>query len=200
MANITINFLHQRHKQLTMLQKTDRRYAMILGYITTGVVIASISLFGLQLYLTSAVESVKKQQNAVTGQIASLASVEYEYLTLARKFTEIQTFLKGKSVQQEAIEYFSTLFAQQQTTLNEVNREKDGVIQFKISATNIFRLQQVMGVLQQPEVLSLYPSLALSELNREKTGVYTTTVSVALPIVSPAPAPKKTIKPLNSTE
>ena len=102
MAAVTINFLRQRHKELTVLQKADRRYAMIMGYVTGGVVIASVALFAYQFYLSSSLDGVKKQEASIVSQIASLSSVEQGYLTLAQKFTEIKTFLKDKTVQQEA--------------------------------------------------------------------------------------------------
>ncbi|MEO8581869.1 MAG: hypothetical protein ABI425_04845 [Patescibacteria group bacterium] len=197
MSTVSINFLRQRHKQLSILQKADRRYATILAYITAGVVLVSVILIGLQLFLSASLNNVKKKESAVTSQISSLSSVEQEYLTLAQKFDEIKTFLKGKFVQQEAVEYFSSLFASQQVTLVEVNREKEGLINFKVSASNVFQLQQLMSFMQTKEVLTKYPTLAVSDLSREKTGVYSTNVSVILPLASPTPAPKKTIKPLN---
>lgn len=197
MSTISINFLRQRHKELTVLQKADRRYATILGYITVGVVIASVALFGFQFYLASSLSGIKKQQTSIVSQISSLSTVEQEYLTLALKFTEVKNFLKDKSIQQEAIEYFTTVFADQGVDLSEVNREKDGVISFKIAADDVFQIQKVFSFLRTTEVLTKYPSLALSDLSREKSGMYTTTVSVSLPLVSPTPPPKKTIKQLN---
>jgi competence CoiA-like predicted nuclease len=198
MSNISINFLRQRHKELTILQKSDLRYAKILGYITAGVVISSLVLFVYQFYLSSNLENIRKQQNSVKNQIASLASVEEGYLTLAQKFTEIKTLIKDKALQQHAIEYFSIVFSEQQVIMTEVNREKDDVLSFRIQAPDVFVMQKALNFLQSTEVLTAYPSLTLSNLSRQKSGMYSTTVSIRLPKDTPTPAARNTPRPLSN--
>lgn len=195
MSTVQINFLRIRRKEMTSLQKSDRKYAIILGYVTAGVAVAAGCLVAYQLFLTTQLSSTKKKETEVQRQIATLSSVELEYLTLGQKFNEIQTLMKGKSLRQGAIEFFTTLFAQQSITLSEVHFETDGVVRFQISSPNIFQLEQFMGVLQTQDVLSKYPAMTLSDLSREKSGMYNMAISVALPIVTPPPPqPKKTIK------
>lgn len=200
MASVEINFLRQRHKQLSVVQKTDRWYATILAYISVAVIVASVGLFALQFYLANSLDQIKQNEKKVASQITTLASVEQEYLTLAQKFTEIQTLAKGKGVAQQAIEYFSTVFANQKVTLIEVSRERDGTLIFTIAADNVFLLQQALAQLQTADVLTKYPTLALSDLSRERSGKYTTRVSVVLVVVTPTPAAKKPVSPLNKTQ
>lgn len=192
---VQINFLRQRRKAMTSVQKSDKRYATILAYITAGVTVVSFILLLYQYYLSSQLDSIKRQQRETQAKIASLSSVELEYLTLNQKFSEIQQLVKDKSLRQAAIEFFTTLFAQQGVTLTEVVFESDGVVRFNVSSKDIFQLEQLMKTLQGKQVLGAYPGLSLSDLSREKTGMYNTSVAVALPIATPVPvAPKKSIK------
>lgn len=188
MPTVTINFLRQRRKQLTALQETDKKYAMVLGYVTGGVVIAMIVIFVVNFFFRQQLERLKAKQAAEQNKISSLASVEVEYITLAQKASDITELLKDQGVRQKGLEFFTTLFANNNVTVTEVAFLEDGIIQFQISTKDVFQFNALLNQLQSDQVLAEYPNIAVTDLNRGKSGTYNAAVSVHLAVATPTPA------------
>lgn len=198
MPTPTINFLRQRRKQLTSVQSLDKRYAMVLGYVFVGVLIVTGVLFGVDYWLSNRLSSVKSDQQRVQRQITNLASVEQEYLTLAQKVSAIKGLIKDKAVKQQAIEFFTTLFAQQNVTLSELTFLEDGVIQFQVESKDVFQFKELLAVLESPQVRAVYPQIAVNDLSRVKSAQYGAAISVKLAVATPSPKPKPTVRPTSA--
>jgi len=179
-TNISINFLAVRKKQLSQIQLSDKKYAKLMSYVLVGVLIVTGAVFGLDFYFSSQLTQVQKDQKASERAITSLSQVEVEYLTLIEKLSTIRDLIESQSDKQQALEFFTALFATQEATMSEVNFSSESQLQFLLGASNIFKLREMVKGLQDDAVRNVYPEITVAEVARTKEGTYNTLVSVQL--------------------
>jgi hypothetical protein len=200
MPTVQINFLRQRRKQFTQTQKSDVRYAKILGGVMGVVVVAAAVVFVIDFFVKRQLTEVKEQEREYQRQIAQQAAVEQEYLILAKKFVAIKEILEGKTQKQQALEYFIALFAKSNITLSEMDLTDDNILHFHVSAVSIFDYRQLLTAIESAEVRLVYPQIGVSDLARAKAGDYTSIVSVQLVDPKPTKAPARPRTPATTEE
>ena len=189
MPAVQINFLRQRRKQFTQTQKSDVRYAKILGGVMGAVLVSAVVVFVIDFFVKRQLAEVKEQERNYQQQITQNAAVEQEYLILAKKFVAIKELVEGKTQKQQALEYFIALFAKNNVTLSEMDLTDDNILQFHVLASSIFDYRNLLVALESAEVRSVYPQISVNDLARAKGGDYASVVNVQIVKPNPTKAP-----------
>lgn len=195
MIYLDINFLRQRRKKIQQVEVADKRLAYFVGYVLISVVVVAGISVALTFWFSSRIQAVVKEQRDVTNQIGAMSQLEAEYLTIAQKASAITVLMKNKSAKQEAVEYFSQIFAQYQADISELDFTDDDSVEFHITTPDIFNFDPLLVRLRSDEVRLKYPLMTVSNVARTKAGAYVVEVSVKL--AKPEPVkPKPTLAPL----
>lgn len=180
MNNVKINFLRSRRKNLSVQQEQDRRYALIGGAVFFGIFLLSFTLIGIEWFLSNRASTLNRQQRLVEDEITALAAEETEYLVLAEKAKKIEELISNKIEKQQALEFFTTEFANLGVTLKEVQLGQGDNMRFNIETKSVFETDQVIAHFRSTDILTSYPGLSLVNVTRDKTAGYRMEVTIPL--------------------
>lgn len=175
----SINFVRERQRSLSKQEQRDRkilRQAIIALFIVGGLLVAVV---GTRLGLVEWLKNVKSQQDAAIAQIQEREDVERSYTVFASKLNVVTELFGKRKEKQDALAYFSSLFDPDIIISQLSYSAEDDVLTFTIQAPSIFRMEQVFGVMQSPDVSVRYPDLSRESLRRGGDGAYGMQVSLA---------------------
>lgn len=175
-----LNFLSQRKKSLSEIEKTDRKYALWMSYVLGALIFLFILVSVANYIFSRRVRTVASDIETTTASISQESNIEQQYVILGEKLQFINSIIKERSTKRSAIEYFTTQFSTADTSLNEITYDQKGTIQFLVVAKNVFVLDEIMKTMQSSDVKQKFHSIHLSDLTRTPDGNYTVQVSVVL--------------------
>jgi len=176
----SINFLRERRKKLTKQQVLDQKLFKVFSGIGIGIFLVFLGSVGARLALAYNLNQITQKQNRMLQVVRSQEANEKSYVIFAAKLRVISELFVQRRDKQEAIKYFSTLFGPD-VTVSDIAYEADSaLLTFGLQAKNIFTLENVFGNLRNPQVKEQFAAVAASELRRDKTGSYQTTITVTL--------------------
>lgn len=181
-----INFLRKRKKDLSAIEKTDKKYAIWMGYLVGSLFFVFVFLFGVNFFFVTRINRVKADMKRTQSAIAEQKHIEEQYLTLAEKMNFISQVLEDRTEKRQAIKFFTEKFSTETTTLRELTYEA-GTLTFQLSSTTVFDMQEAVQFLTSTEVSSLYPAVTISDISRGNEGEYTMQVAVSVTSSSTTP-------------
>ena len=186
----SINFVGEKRKRLTKIQKKDRKIMGIMINILVGIFIIFLVVLGLRLFFVFRVKTLKDEQTDVKNVILSQESVEKEYIIFAQKLKKLSVFFGKRKNKQEALVFFSEVFGDDVFVSGiDYSSAEEDVVSFTIKTPDVFIIEKVFDTLKTTEVTSVYPDISKSDMRRTGSGSYTISLSVILtePIVNEQP-------------
>lgn len=174
-----LNFLRQRKKSLSEIEKSDRKYALWMSYLLGGLLFLLLLVTIANFFFTRRLQSLQQSIEQTTAQIAEQNNIEQQYVILAEKLAFISGVIKDRSTKRSTIEFFTSQFSTAQTTLKEITYDQKGSLQFQVIAQDVFTIDSILKTLQSEEIRAKYQSIHLSDLSRTPDGMYAVTVTVA---------------------
>lgn len=176
----TINFVSERHRQLTKTQLQDQRWLKWSVVACLVVVIGAIGVFSGQLYSTYQLTQLEARQKALSSTVISQDSTERSYLITLNKLKTLSQLLAARSNKQEALGFFTSLFGSD-VIVRELNfQAEDQVMSFGLEAASVFSLEKVLELLGSADVKARFGTVATSELRRTDEATYTVMVTINL--------------------
>jgi len=178
MANI--NFVQQRLKKLTKLEKKDKETFKIASTITLVLLLILAAILGYKLYLTSQLNQVKSSQDIFLSRIKKQEEKEKTFVLFVNKLRVLSSIFQKRKDKQEAINYFSQIFGPDVTIEKIVYDADSQLLTFRLMAADIFTLDKVFELLSTKQSTERFTSLAKSNLQRIASGVYQMQITVVV--------------------
>lgn len=177
----SINFVGDRRKRLTKIQKQDKKIMSIMINVLVGVFIIFLIVMGLRLFYVFRLKSLNDQQQDIRNVILTHQSVEKDYVIFAQKLKKLSVFFGKRKDKQEALIFFSDVFGDDVIVSGiDYSSSEEDVVSFVIKAPNIFVMEKVFDTLENPSVTTTYPNISRSNMQRSPTGNYTVSLAVVL--------------------
>lgn len=170
MANI--NFVRQRLRRLTKLEKKDKEIFKIVALITSALLLVLAVVLGYKLYLTSQLNEIERSQNNFLNRIKKQEARERSFVLFVNKLRVLSSIFQKRKGKQEAIAYFSQVFGPDVAIERMVYDADSQLLIFRLMAADIFTLEKVFAVLAADESVERFSSLAKSNLQRTSSGIY----------------------------
>jgi hypothetical protein len=174
-----INFLAERRKTVSKQQLADQR-SLKMALTVFGVVFTVfILVFGIRLFSEIQLRQIRSAKEVALAKISQRESTERQYLIFFQKIKALSDLAAVRQNKQAAIVYMTSVF-QPFGLVNQIEfNEVDRVLSFVIEASDIFRLQQVFGVLKQDAFTQSFASVNTSNLLRSEDGKYQVKVTIS---------------------
>ncbi len=176
-----INFVGDRRKRLSRLQKQDKKIMQIATNILVVVFIIFLVVLGLRVFYLFRVKKIKDEQKNVKQIILSHEDIEKEYVVFAQKLKQLTVLFGKRKDKQDALVFFSHIFGDDVIVSGiDYSSADEDVVSFTIKTPNVFVMDRVFQKLASEQVASVYPKIAKSNMNRSDTGNYTLNLAVVL--------------------
>lgn len=179
MAQI-VNFAHQLSKRRSQLDKKDRQLfkqaslALAFGLGLTALVL------GVRFFTSASLARAEKEEANLTRTLESQKDAELEYLTYARKLSLLASLFTNRQAKQEAFARFRFLFGEGVSITGLTYNVRSNALSFQLRAENVFKLEEVLTRLSQPDVAKDYPYISKDSLARSEDGAYQMAITVNL--------------------
>jgi len=174
-----INFLGDRRKKLTKQEKEDRKILRI-GSVFFGLVFALfLAVFALHFALAQQILLVQAQQKTVRDQIVVNQQLERSFVIFVKKLVALTDLYETRLDKRQAIAYLSSILAPdvflKQITFDQRNK----FLVFRVQASDIFHMQKVFGIVNNPDVIKKFDFLTTSTLERTADEKYEMNIIVS---------------------
>ncbi len=178
MANI--NFVSQRLKKLTRLEKKDKEIFKISAVVTSILllILAAVSAYGI--YLNSQLKKVESSQKSFLNRIKQQEDKEKSFVLFVGKLRVLSEVFQDRKDKQDAINYFSQIFGSDVTIEKIAYDAESELLSFRLIAADIFTLESVFELLSSNQSTQRFSSLSRNNLQRTSTGVYQMQITVAI--------------------
>jgi hypothetical protein len=173
-----INFLSERRKQLTKVEKKDTQIMKILAGILGMVFVFFLLSFGVQLYVDRQLFQLKAAQKVARSQIAENEEIERSFVIFVYKLTSLSNINQDRQEKNAAIDYFSTVFGDSIFIKNIEFDQKEKLLIFRLESNDVFALRKIFDTLKSEEIRQRFASINPSDLKRTITGTYEISVAV----------------------
>lgn len=174
-----INFLGERRKTVSKQQLSDQRSLKMALSIFSVVFVAFAIVFGIRLFSEIQLRQIASAKDVALSKISQGESTERQYLVFFQKIKALSDLSASRQNKQAAIAYMTKVFQPFGVVSQIEFNEADRVLGFVIEAGDIFRLQQVFGVLKQDAFTQSFASVNTSNLMRTEDGKYQVKVTIS---------------------
>jgi hypothetical protein len=180
-----INFLEERRKRVSKLNKLDQKYFQwsIIGF--SVVLVICLIVFAVRFYLSRQVTGLKNDQATTRAQILNNQDAERSFVLFVHKLSALAEIYQNRQDKKEAITYFTKVFGPDVLVTQIEFDQTTKLLQFHLKAKDIFTIEKVMDQIYSEEVRQKFTSVNPSELSRQPDGSYQLVVSVVTPNVTP---------------
>jgi hypothetical protein len=180
-----INFLEERRKRVTKLNKTDQKLFewTIIGFSVTLVI--CIIVLAVSFFLNRQLTQIQADQETTKNQILNNQSTERSFVLFVHKLSALAQIYQNRQDKKEAIRYFTRVFGPD-VLINQIEFDQTTkLIQFQLQSKDVFTLEKVMNILTSDEVRQKFTSVNPSDLSRLPNGRYQLSLSVVTPPATP---------------
>ena len=174
----TINFLEKRRKNLSKLEKQDRKILKYTSVLFGVVLVIVLVLFGTRYYFNTQVAQAMVEQKRLEQEVLAKEDTEEAFLFFVNKLGTLEKLFAERKDKQAAIEYFSQVFGPEVIVQNISYDAGKGAISFGLQAKDVFTLESVMEILSSPQTNDVFNQVKKSDLRRTPEGIYTIRVDV----------------------
>jgi len=175
-----INFVRQRLKKLTKLEKKDKETFKTAAIVTSVLLLVLAFLLGYKLYLVSQFNGIKSSQNNFLSRIKKQEEREKSFVLFVNKLRVLSSIFQKRKNKQEAIVYFSQVFGSDVTIERIVYDADSQLLTFRLMAADIFTLEKVFELLSTEQSIKKFSSLTKSNLQRTSSGIYQMQITVVM--------------------
>lgn len=175
-----INFLRNRRKKLTNLQKRDKKWMYWSIYFFSGVMVIFFIVLMVHLFFNRRLATIVATQENTTEQILNNESVEKDFVLMMSKLDVLGQIYRQRRDKQEAINYFSTVFGSDVTIKQIEYAGGDNLLTFILSADNVFSIDRVLEFLKSSEIQDKFVQVTPSDLRRNESASYQISIAVVL--------------------
>ncbi len=180
MTNININFLRSEQLRLTGQAKKDRRIFKYVSLATAGVFLIFGTILSVNQFLTFRIGQVENQIESISKEIKNQEKLEGEYLFFVDKLKIIRKLFELRTDKQKAIEFFKNLFADD-VEISGINYDiENGILSLQVNNPHVFRLEDSLEVLKDPEVTKHFKTFDVEALRRNREAEYGFKITVTL--------------------
>jgi hypothetical protein len=180
MPAVSVNFLRRRRQKVVRSRKLDRRLleaaavVAVIAVLVTGAVFAYSQILGRQLADTA------RQQRAAQALVNQQAGNEAAYLLFAERLGILDGILAERGSQRRALAFLSQLTTSE-LTFDRINfGEEEQKLNFRVQAQNVLSVENLVARLREPDIRAQFTDLALSNIRRDETRLYSIEVQVDL--------------------
>jgi hypothetical protein len=177
-----INFVRQRLKKLSKIEKKDKGVFQTAAIVTSVLLLVLAFLLGYKLYLTSQLNEIESSQNNFLSRIKKQEEREKSFVLFVNKLRVLSSIFQKRKDKQQAINYFSQIFGPDVTIEKIVYDADSQLLTFRLIAADIFTLEKVFELLSTEQSIKRFSSLAKSNLQRTSSGVYQMQVTVVMEV------------------
>lgn len=175
-----INFVRQRLKKLTKLEKKDKETFKLAAIITSILLLVLAGILGYKLYLTSQLTAIENSQKDFLNRIEQQEEREKSFVLFVNKLRVLSGVFQKRKDKQEAIGYFSQIFGSD-VTIEKIAYDADSqLLTFRLLSADIFTLEKVFELLSTEQSTQKFSSLTKSNLKRTNNGIYQMQITVVI--------------------
>ncbi len=175
-----INFVKERRKRLSREKIRDKKWLSVAIFVFGGLIILSLGLIGVNFFFSYKIKTAHQTQLQLEALIKNNQSIELEYNILLRKLKIVSQLFGERKNKQEALDYFSHLFDASVKVSGLNYSEKSKSLTFSLDVPSVFKLDNVLRVLNSASLKQHFGQVEKHSLNRNNLGHYTVSVSVLL--------------------
>lgn len=175
-----INFVRQRVKKLTKLEKKDKKTFQITIIVTSALLLILAAVLGYKIFLTSQLNEVETSQKIFLGRIKQQEAREKSFVLFVNKLKVLSSVFQKRKNKQEAIDYFSQVFGPDVVIEKIVYDSNSELLTFRLLAADIFTLEGVFDLLSSDQSGQNFLSLIKSNLQRTSSGTYQMQITVMM--------------------
>lgn len=177
---LTINFLSKHRKELSALEKQDKKYYKWI--LTAAISISGVAcvIVGISLFFHFQARQVLAQKERLERAITNQEGLERSALVLYSKLESLSELINLRRDKQQAIAYFTDLFGEDVLIKDIDYLSEGGILSLRLESESIFAFERVVDLLESEATTQRFSSLAKSDLTRMRTGSYSITVTVVL--------------------
>ncbi len=169
---ININFFSNRISKKAKQKKQDLKMFRISTYVLIGVTLLMVATFGFKFYNALQIKQTNQEIKDYKETILGQESVEIAYLIFVNKIKVISEIYQKRSNKQEALEFFSQIFAGTADIIGMNYQEDQGGLVLQLSSDNIFKLQATNEILDSTTLRQKYREIEKTALTRTEQGSY----------------------------
>lgn len=175
-----INFVRQRLKKLTKLEKKDKEYFKIAAIITSVLLLILAGISSYKIYLTSQLKGIENEQKGFLSRIEQQEEKEKSFVLFVNKLRVLSDVFQKRKDKQDAIGYFSQIFGSD-VTIEKIAYDADSeLLTFRLMSADIFTLEKVFELLSTEQSTQKFASLTKSNLKRTSNGIYQMQITVVI--------------------
>jgi di/tricarboxylate transporter len=175
-----INFVRQRLKKLTKLEKKDKEIFKTATIITSVLLLIFAAILGYKLYLTSQLKEIESSQKIFLDRIEQQEEREKSFVLFVNKLRVLSGVFQKRKDKQEAIGYFSQIFGADVIIEKIAYDDNSQLLTFRLMAADIFTLEKVFELLSTQQSTQKFSSLTKSGLKRTNNGIYQMQITVVM--------------------
>ncbi len=175
-----INFLSRRQFTLSKVEEADRVWMKYGIAAFSASMVLFIAFLSTNLYLSSKLSSVKRQQEQVKAAITSEKELELSYVIFSNKLQLIREIFEQRSDKQQAISFLTELFGPSAFLGGLEYDQKTGTLAVRTTSDHIFALNDTFTKIDDPRVSEQFTTVTKSRLARNESGQYELTITVGL--------------------
>ncbi len=179
-----INFLNERRKRLTRVEREDQKWIRATLAIFGVTFIFFLCISGVRLYLDRQHRQIKEAQRVLRDQVANNVEVERSLVIMVHKLSSLANIDRDRAERRAAIGYFSDIFGANVFIKDVKFNQKEKLLLIRLESKNIFRLREIFQVVSNDEVRQKFTSVKPSDLVRNDAGQYEMTLAVVTKSVS----------------
>ncbi len=175
-----INFVRQRLKKLTKLEKKDKETFRLVAISTSVLLLILAVILGYKLYLTSQLKEVESSRENFLSRIKKQEEREKSFVLFVNKLRVLSGVFQKRKDKQEAISYFSQIFGPDVIIEKIAYDAESQLLSFRLMAADIFTLEKVFELLSTQQSTQKFSSLTKSSLKRTSSGIYQMQITVVI--------------------
>ena len=175
-----INFVRQRLKKLTKLEKKDKETFKLIAISTSVLLLILAVILGYKLYLTSQLKEVESSRENFLSRIKKQEEREKSFVLFVNKLRVLSGVFQKRKDKQEAISYFSQIFGPDVIIEKIAYDAESQLLSFRLMAADIFTLEKVFELLSTQQSTQKFSSLTKSSLKRTNSGIYQMQITVVI--------------------
>lgn len=182
MMKLTVNFLSQHRKNLTEVEKKDKRFYQYSLFGSIGIAVVACVIVAISVGLAFFTNQVQAQQKELESSILRQQDVERSALILIAKLQSLQELIGQRRDKRQAITYFTNLLSSESVLVRDIHYlSGDGVLSLRLESENIFVFERLVEALSNEETASRFSKVVWSNIGRVRTGAYSINVTITLP-------------------